>query len=60
MKTLSLVLCAIVLVATAAQAADNFLGTWTLNIAKSKYDPGPAPKSQTTVLERTADGQAQE
>ena len=60
MKTLSLVLCAIVLVATAAQAADNFLGTWTLNIAKSKYDPGPAPKSQTTVLERTADGQARE
>ena len=51
MKKLSLSLCAIVLLATVAQAADNFLGTWTLNVAKSKYDPGPAPKSQTTKLE---------
>jgi hypothetical protein len=24
-----------------------FVGTWKLNLAKSKYDPGPAPKSQT-------------
>lgn len=29
-------------------AQDNpFMGTWKLNIAKSKYDPGPAPQSQT-------------
>jgi hypothetical protein len=55
MKKLSLSLCAIVLLATVAQAADNFLGTWTLNVAKSKYDPGPAPKSQTTKLEAVAD-----
>ena len=32
----------------AAQAADNLLGTWKLNITKSKYNPGPAPKSSTT------------
>jgi hypothetical protein len=25
---------------------DARLGTWKLNLAKSKYDPGPAPKSQ--------------
>lgn len=31
----------------AAQAADPLIGTWTLNIAKSKYSPGPAPKSET-------------
>jgi hypothetical protein len=24
-----------------------FAGTWKLNLAKSKYDPGPPPKSQT-------------
>jgi len=24
-----------------------FVGTWKLDVAKSKYDPGPAPKSQT-------------
>src|SRR5258708_10887804 len=24
-----------------------FVGTWKLDVAKSKYDPGPAPKTQT-------------
>ena len=34
----------------AAQAqTDPFAGTWVLNVAKSKYSPGPAPKSQTVV-----------
>ena len=29
-------------------AQDNpFVGTWKLDVTKSKYDPGPAPKSQT-------------
>jgi hypothetical protein len=29
-------------------AQDNpFVGTWKLNVAKSKYNPGPAPQSQT-------------
>ena len=27
--------------------SDPFVGTWKLDVAKSKYDPGPAPKSQT-------------
>ena len=27
------------------------IGTWKLNVAKSKYDPGPAPKSQTNAIE---------
>jgi hypothetical protein len=31
----------------AAQAADSLVGTWELNIAKSTYNPGPAPKSET-------------
>jgi len=35
-------------------AADVFLGTWKLDPAKSKYDPGPGPKSSTNVL--SADG----
>src|SRR5436309_1087708 len=25
---------------------DTILGTWALNVAKSKYSPGPAPRSQ--------------
>ncbi len=35
-------------VAAIAQAPDPVMGTGVLNLAKSKYDPGPAPKSQTT------------
>jgi hypothetical protein len=31
------------------------VGTWKLNIAKSKYDPGPAPKSLTRTV--VADGE---
>jgi hypothetical protein len=31
----------------AAQGADPLVGTWELNVAKSKYTPGPAPKSET-------------
>ena len=30
-----------------AQGADPMSGTWKLNVAKSKFSPGPAPKSQT-------------
>ena len=38
------------------QAADQFTGTWILNVAKSKYSPGKPPKSQTTKLELQKDG----
>ena len=37
-----------------AQSMDLWTGTWTLNIARSTYSPGPppeAPTSNTTVLE---------
>src|ERR1700686_5586253 len=27
--------------------SDPFVGTWKLDVAKSKFDPGPAPQSQT-------------
>ena len=37
-------------------AADPAIGTWKLNVAKSKYTPGPAPKSATITYEETADG----
>ena len=38
-----------------AQAADPLNGTWELNLAKSKYDPGPAPKKQTRTYEVAGD-----
>ena len=37
-------------------AADPTVGTWKLDTAKSKYSPGPAPKSATITYEETADG----
>ena len=43
-------------VAVAAGAADPVVGTWVLNVAKSKFSPGPAPKSQTRTYAATADG----
>jgi hypothetical protein len=46
-KTIGLLLlCALTLV-----AADNpFIGTWKLDVVKSKFSPGPAPQSQTVVI----------
>ena len=37
-------------------AADPAIGTWKLDAAKSKYTPGPPPKSATITYEETADG----
>ena len=37
-------------------AADPAIGTWKLNVAKSKYTPGPPPKNSTVTYEETADG----
>ena len=43
-------------VVVGAQSKDPFVGTWNLNVAKSKYSPGPAPKSQTTTYEAAGKG----
>ena len=37
-------------VSMAAQANDPIVGTWRLDVAKSTYKPGPAPKSTTIVV----------
>ena len=42
--------------AVAASAPDPAIGTWTLNVAKSKFSPGPAPKSATRTYAQTPDG----
>ena len=39
-----------------AQAADPQVGTWKINLAKSKYRPGPAPKSGITKIEAVGAG----
>jgi len=40
-----------------AQTTNPRIGTWQNNIAKSKYDPGPAPKSQTLKIEAAGEGE---
>ena len=39
-----------------AQAPKGLAGTWTLNIAKSKFSPGPPPKSMKVTYTPSADG----
>jgi hypothetical protein len=62
MRTRPFTLLAITLVVsmlmlgTSAQAADNQVGTWKLDLAKSKYSPGPPPKESTLKIEAQADG----
>ena len=40
-----------------AQASNPRLGTWKLNLEKSKYDPGPAPQSNTMKIEAAGEGE---
>jgi hypothetical protein len=55
--SLALALAAIVATAGVTGAADHFLGTWKLNLAKSKYNPPElAPKSQTITREAVEGG----
>ena len=46
----------IVTSAALAAAPDPVIGTWKLNLAKSTFNPGPAPKSQTRSYEQTPQG----
>jgi hypothetical protein len=51
-NAIGVVLLALALVGAAVSVhaqADPFIGTWKLNVAKSKYNPGPPPKSQSSV-----------
>jgi hypothetical protein len=40
----------------AAQSADPLVATWEVNMAKSTYDPGPAPKRLSMVVTPDKDG----
>jgi hypothetical protein len=56
---ITIVLAAGVLMAAVlatAQSKDPFVGTWRLNVAKSKYSPGPPPKSQTSTYQAAGQG----
>jgi hypothetical protein len=41
---------------SARQEHEHLIGTWNLVVAKSKYRPGPAPKSEVRTYTRERDG----
>jgi hypothetical protein len=45
-----------VVASIASAQPDPRIGTWKVNLAKSKYDPGPAPKSDMRTYEADGDG----
>ena len=51
MRIRTILLLASLTLALLAQSSAPWFGTWKLNLAKSKYSPGPAAKSSTTKLE---------
>ena len=54
-KTVRRILIGIVAASLTLTAADMISGTWKLNTAKSKYSPGPAPKSTTVTYSMDGD-----
>jgi len=44
------------LLSPAFAQTDSQVGIWKLNVAKSTYSPGPAPKSATTTIETAGAG----
>ncbi len=53
----ALAVCVMALLsAPAALAADNWIGSWKLDTAKSTFKPGPMPKSLTLTYTATPDG----
>lgn len=47
---------AALLIGSGFAQSDPQVGLWRLNVAKSKYSPGPAPKSATTIIEAVGAG----
>ena len=54
MKSVKIVLAMFGLAGVLA-GADPILGTWKMNIAKSKFSPGPAPKDVTSTYSQEGD-----
>jgi hypothetical protein len=49
--TSTVTLVAVLAFTVVAFGADSNVGTWKVNLDKSKYSPGPAPKSATLTIE---------
>jgi hypothetical protein len=53
----ALAVCGVTLISgSLAMAGENWVGTWKLDTAKSKFSPGPGPKSMTLKFESSPEG----
>jgi len=50
-KSLTVILTMLIITVGLSAADDPQLGTWKLNTARSKFSPGPPPKSQVVTIE---------
>jgi hypothetical protein len=55
-QLVGMMLGALALSLVVSAQTDPFIGTWKLNVAKSKFTPGPGPQSQTSVYEAAGQG----
>jgi hypothetical protein len=53
---LTTVILALAITTVAAFGADNTIGTWKLNVAKSTYTPAPMPVKSLNVTREASDG----
>lgn len=53
---LAAAILAVSMSSVSAQSKSPGMGTWKLNLEKSKYSPGPAPKSATVKIEPSGKG----
>lgn len=56
LRFLAISLLAVVASSTLRAQDNPLVGTWKLNVAKSKFVPGPAPKNLTRTVEAQGDG----
>ena len=56
LRFVAIALLAVVGSSTLRAQSNPLVGTWKLNVTKSKFDPGPAPKSLTRTVEAQGDG----
>jgi hypothetical protein len=56
LRFVAIALFAVVASSTLRAQSNPLVGTWQLNTTKSKYEPGPTPKSLTRTVEAQGDG----
>jgi hypothetical protein len=56
LRFVAVALLAVVGSCTLRAQSNPLVGTWKLDVTKSKFDPGPAPKSLTRTVEAQGDG----